>query len=182
MPVSFCLVAVVLIVFGVAYYIQNRNRFTIETADFNFGETTSVDMEYKTFQQRLMDSICDKLIRNHDNGSFTDEQENTGGGESSIRYGSMTWKVSNYYIKISYLAIFKGKRLLSHVKSLLGQFFILTGTHSIQNLLNLFVSVSKKIISSKIKALKFLVKKGYLEKYTLWKVVNLLNKQSIQAF
>lgn len=89
-PVSFCLVAVVLIVFGVAYYIQNRNRFTIETADFNFGETTSVDMEYKTFQQRLMDSICDMLIRNHDNGSFTDEQENPGGADSNIRYGSMT--------------------------------------------------------------------------------------------
>ncbi|XP_069966604.1 uncharacterized protein [Bactrocera oleae] len=56
-PVSFTLIAVILIVFGVSYYLQSRNRFTVEVADFNFGETQSVDMEYKTFQQRLIDSI-----------------------------------------------------------------------------------------------------------------------------
>lgn len=33
--------------------------FNVEVADFNFGDTQSVDMEYKTFQQRLIDSICD---------------------------------------------------------------------------------------------------------------------------
>lgn len=31
----------------------------MEVADFNFGDTQSVDMEYKTFQQRLIDSIRD---------------------------------------------------------------------------------------------------------------------------
>lgn len=33
--------------------------FNVEVADFNFGDTQSVDMEYKTFQQRLIDSIRD---------------------------------------------------------------------------------------------------------------------------
>ncbi|XP_004535641.1 uncharacterized protein LOC101458300 isoform X1 [Ceratitis capitata] len=60
-PVSFTLIAVILIVFGVSYYIQSRNRFTVEVADFNFGDTQSVDMEYKTFQQRLIDSIREVL-------------------------------------------------------------------------------------------------------------------------
>lgn len=31
----------------------------MEVADFNFGDTQSVDMEYKTFQQRLIDSLRD---------------------------------------------------------------------------------------------------------------------------
>lgn len=91
-PVSFCLVAVFLIVFGVAYYIQSRNRFMVEVADFNFGETQSVDMEYKTFHQRLMDSICDLFIRNN-NDNFNDDLDNSqngpSGGDSNIRYGSM---------------------------------------------------------------------------------------------
>lgn len=55
-PVSCSLVAVVLIVFGVAYYIQSRARFTIEVADFDFGQSNP-EMEYKTFRERLRDSF-----------------------------------------------------------------------------------------------------------------------------
>ena len=66
-PVAFSLVAVALIVFGVAYYIQNRNQFLVEVADFNFGESQSVDsMEYKNFVQRLLDSISDLFIRQNE--------------------------------------------------------------------------------------------------------------------
>lgn len=55
-PVSCSLVAIVLIIFGVAYYIQNRARFTVEVADFDFGQNNP-EMEYKTFTERLRDSI-----------------------------------------------------------------------------------------------------------------------------
>ncbi|XP_011172773.2 uncharacterized protein LOC105205181 [Solenopsis invicta] len=55
-PVSCSVVAVVLIVFGVAYYIQSRARFTIEVADFDFGQNNP-EMEYKTFAERLRDSF-----------------------------------------------------------------------------------------------------------------------------
>ncbi|XP_070160443.1 uncharacterized protein [Polyergus mexicanus] len=55
-PVSCSLVAVVLIVFGVAYYIQSRSRFTVEVADFDFGQSNP-EMEYKTFTERLRDSF-----------------------------------------------------------------------------------------------------------------------------
>lgn len=58
-------------------------RFAVEVADFNFGETASVDMEYKTFQKRLFDDVRDIVFRrqasNDDNGS-----------ESSLKYGTMT--------------------------------------------------------------------------------------------
>lgn len=55
-PVSCTLVAVVLIIFGVAYYIQSRPRFTVEVADFDFGQSNP-EMEYKTFTERLRDSF-----------------------------------------------------------------------------------------------------------------------------
>lgn len=55
-PVSCSLAAVVLIVFGIAYYIQSRSRFTVEVADFDFGQSNP-EMEYKTFIARLRDSF-----------------------------------------------------------------------------------------------------------------------------
>ncbi|KZC07314.1 hypothetical protein WN55_07725 [Dufourea novaeangliae] len=55
-PVSCSLAAVVLIVFGIAYYIQSRARFTVEVADFDFGQSNP-EMEYKTFTERLRDSF-----------------------------------------------------------------------------------------------------------------------------
>ncbi|XP_012271533.1 uncharacterized protein LOC105694949 isoform X2 [Orussus abietinus] len=55
-PVTCSLVAMVLIIFGVAYYIQSRARFTIEVADFDFGHSNP-EMEYKTFTERLRDSF-----------------------------------------------------------------------------------------------------------------------------
>ncbi|XP_033214676.1 uncharacterized protein LOC117171450 isoform X2 [Belonocnema kinseyi] len=55
-PVTCSLVAIVLIIFGIAYYIQSRARFTVEVADFDFGKSNS-EMEYKTFRERLRDSF-----------------------------------------------------------------------------------------------------------------------------
>ncbi|CAG4983039.1 unnamed protein product [Colias eurytheme] len=53
-PVAFSLVAVILVVFGVAYY-QHRSRHTVEVADFDFGQ--QVNLDYKTFAERLKDSF-----------------------------------------------------------------------------------------------------------------------------
>ncbi|XP_012148190.1 uncharacterized protein LOC100879796 isoform X2 [Megachile rotundata] len=55
-PVSCSLAAVVLIIFGIAYYIQSRARFTVEVADFDFGQNNP-ELEYKTFRERLRDSF-----------------------------------------------------------------------------------------------------------------------------
>lgn len=97
-PIGFCLLAVILVVFGVAYYIQNRERFIVEVADFNFGDTNSLDddMEYKTFQQRLLDSLRDSVrlprFRLGSSGASHDgdDMSPSAAGESSLRYGAMT--------------------------------------------------------------------------------------------
>ncbi|XP_015515585.2 uncharacterized protein LOC107221185 [Neodiprion lecontei] len=59
-PVSCSLAAMVLIVFGIAYYMQSRARFTVEVADFDFGQHNP-ELEYKTFTERLRDSINSSL-------------------------------------------------------------------------------------------------------------------------
>lgn len=93
-PVVFTLMAVVLVVFGIAYYVQNRNQFMVEVADFNFGETQSIDsLEYKSFMQRLLDSISDVFIRHNDN----DDPENSGPETSNQNYRVMPWDTVAYF-------------------------------------------------------------------------------------
>lgn len=85
-PVAFCLVAVCLVVFGVAFYMQRGTRFANEVADFHFGDTASVDMEYKTFRQRLIESVRDLVaVRRAAPPDLSDT-----GSDSSLKYGSMT--------------------------------------------------------------------------------------------
>lgn len=81
-PVVFCLLAVILVVFGVAYYIQNKSRHTVEVADFDFGQQANLD--YKTFVERLRDSFRNSFNCN------TQEDEEVLTGASNNRYDSMT--------------------------------------------------------------------------------------------
>ncbi len=62
----------------------------VEVADFNFGETQSVDLEYKTFHRRLIDSICEVLIRNNNSSANDGDTDSNEGNDTNIRYGSMT--------------------------------------------------------------------------------------------
>lgn len=92
-PVSCVLFAVILVVFGIAYYIQNRNRYLVEVANFNFGETQSIDMEYKTFRQRLVDSMVETFSRLRPNRHDMDDRghrDHDNDPDSSLRYGIMT--------------------------------------------------------------------------------------------
>lgn len=52
-------------------------------ADFNFGETSSTDLEYKSFIRRLIDSIREALPQRR----LTNEMNED---DSSLRYGVMT--------------------------------------------------------------------------------------------
>ncbi|PNF42397.1 hypothetical protein B7P43_G02554 [Cryptotermes secundus] len=79
-PVSCSLIAVILIVFGVAYYVQSKNRYTIEVADFDFGQAN--DMEYKTFRERLRESMSNAVNR-------SDLPEPGGSWSPSRKYGPM---------------------------------------------------------------------------------------------
>lgn len=57
-------------------------RFSVEVADFNFGETSSLDLEYKSFVRRLYDSIREALPHRR---LTTEVNED----DSSLRYGVM---------------------------------------------------------------------------------------------
>lgn len=70
------------------------HSFNVEVADFNFGETQSVDLEYKTFHQRLIESIRDVIpTRRPFSRSSSDlgpEPDSTGVGiDSNLRYNTM---------------------------------------------------------------------------------------------
>lgn len=58
-------------------------RTVIEVADFNFGETQSLDMESKTFRERLLDGIREAI----DARRTPPSSELTG--ETGVGYGSM---------------------------------------------------------------------------------------------
>lgn len=60
-------------------------RLTVEVADFNFGETSSIDLEYKSFVRRLIDSVRDALPSHHRLVNEVDESD-----DPSLRYRSMT--------------------------------------------------------------------------------------------
>lgn len=68
----------------------------IETADFDFGETSSVEsLEYKSFLQRLLDSVSDLFIRQdyliHDESDNASASGNAASSQqdSNVRYGAM---------------------------------------------------------------------------------------------
>lgn len=78
-----------MIIFGIAYF-WHRDHQLIEVADFNFGETQPLDMEYKTFRQRLFDSFKETLggLRRHPNHD-NEVHDNQASSDSSLRYGAM---------------------------------------------------------------------------------------------
>jgi hypothetical protein len=54
-PVLSSIVAVVLIVFGVAYYLEHQVKLNVEVADFDFGQ--DAELPYVTFFQRLKNAF-----------------------------------------------------------------------------------------------------------------------------
>jgi len=85
-PVSCSAVAVILIVFGVAYYIQKRSRYLVEVADFDFSQTN--DTEYKTFRERLRDAVSGAFTQATSEDVVSEEGPHTSRSPSK-RYGSM---------------------------------------------------------------------------------------------
>lgn len=59
-------------------------RFIVEVADFNFGHTYS-DLEYKTFRERLRDSIVNAFTK-----APTPSSSEVPVWPPGKRYGSMT--------------------------------------------------------------------------------------------
>lgn len=58
-PVSCSLVVIIIIVFGIAYFIQSRHRYSVEVADFDFG--ASEEQDYKTLYEQLKESLSQAI-------------------------------------------------------------------------------------------------------------------------
>ncbi|VVC38463.1 Hypothetical protein CINCED_3A023853 [Cinara cedri] len=88
-PVTFSSIAIIIVVFGVAYYFQNRSRYMVEVADFDFANNS--DMECKTFRERLRDAISQAINRTKDYSEYDGSEERIGGLDTpqNQKYGSM---------------------------------------------------------------------------------------------
>jgi len=54
-PVSCSLFVIIIIIFGSAYLVQSRQRYSVEVADFDFG--ASEDVEYKSICEQLREGL-----------------------------------------------------------------------------------------------------------------------------
>lgn len=88
-PVTFCSIATIIVVFGIAYFFQNRSRYMVEVADFDFANNS--DMECKTFKERLRDAISQAINRTQDYSEYDGSEEQIGGlaTPQNQKYGSM---------------------------------------------------------------------------------------------
>jgi len=60
LPVISCILAIVILVFALAFHVQQRKRFTIEVADFDFQARDENLME-KTLYERVRDSLSESF-------------------------------------------------------------------------------------------------------------------------
>jgi len=54
-PVTCSIIAIVLIIFGIAYYLEHQVKLNVEVADFDFGQEH--EMPRPTFFQRLKNAM-----------------------------------------------------------------------------------------------------------------------------
>lgn len=61
-PVVCSILALTVVVFGVAYHINNRHNYTIETADFDFQKHNIDELMEKTFFERMWETFLQSLL------------------------------------------------------------------------------------------------------------------------
>ncbi|XP_022235916.1 uncharacterized protein LOC111083592 [Limulus polyphemus] len=81
-PVSCSVVAIIIIVVGVTYHLQQRKKQKIEVADFDFQ--TSDELVEKTFFERLRDSFKD-VLRNVRHSEQTPQMSTSVNGHVKIK-------------------------------------------------------------------------------------------------
>lgn len=55
------ILALTIVVFGVAYHVNHRNNYTIETADFDFQKHNMEELLEKTFFERMRDTFLNSV-------------------------------------------------------------------------------------------------------------------------
>lgn len=59
-PITCSIIALVLIIFGIGYFWENRKRYNVEVADFDFGQHD--ELPYMTFMERLKDAMSSSAL------------------------------------------------------------------------------------------------------------------------
>lgn len=103
MPISFVVVPIISIlaasvacVAGIFAFVTLRRNLSVEIADFDFSQTLAEDLEYKTFWERLKDSLIYSFSNTSEVFSsisgVSSRSVSSGGsvGAVGIHYGSMT--------------------------------------------------------------------------------------------
>ena len=93
-PIVSALAAVVAVMVGVIIMITFKRRLAVEVADFDFSNQDE-QLEYKTFWERLRDSMMNAFGNNSDDVSHISSSSSNGTGNSvrppvGIHYGSIT--------------------------------------------------------------------------------------------
>ena len=94
-PVVCSVLAVFIIVFGIALHVQQRRRgFTVEVADFDFSARDDSDLLVKTFFQRLRESLVSSvrrsfLFRHHGHDMATESSASAFMGIQRNRHSSL---------------------------------------------------------------------------------------------
>jgi hypothetical protein len=60
-PIVCSILALIIVVFGVAYHVNHRHSYTIETADFDFQKHNTDELMEKTFFERMRDTFVNSL-------------------------------------------------------------------------------------------------------------------------
>ena len=111
MPISGSLLGIFFVVLGSVMLYNFRRNVAIETADFDFN-TTEKQLEYKTFWERLRDSMMNAFgSQNNDDISHVSSISSRSVQHpttSGIHYGSISWcfypsvdKPNTYYVYLS---------------------------------------------------------------------------------
>lgn len=80
-PLTCTLIALVMIVFGIAYICENRARYSVEVADFDFGQHDV--LPYTTFIERLKDALTASSTSRQRLYNSTDEDPSAGSRRGS---------------------------------------------------------------------------------------------------
>lgn len=89
-PICSCLIAIVAVGSGIFVWLAYKRNLAVETADFDFSSPDE-QLEYKTFWDRLRDSMMNAFGNSSDNVSHVSSvSSRSGPPPANIHYGSIT--------------------------------------------------------------------------------------------
>ena len=92
-PISCTILGTLALFIGVVVYVFYRRNLAVETADFDFNSPEETQLEYKTFWERLRDSMMNAFSNSSDDVSSHVSSVSSRSIQhpiTSIHYGSIS--------------------------------------------------------------------------------------------